>query len=314
MAQNAYCREGAAIDKVADIPRLRTIAMPLSRFVPLASLLALLAGCGGESPEVAADGARLAAAPAPMMDQAASQEAGSSNVAPKYLAKRQYWVFELPESDIEAHWQAHIELCKTDCEVLNASLGKSALAPVNAHLEIRVGRPSAAKLLAAMSGPEVTERRVEREDKTLQVIDTEARLKNMAELRDRLRSLLTTRAGALKDVLETERELARVQSELDALAAQRKTLANETEKILLTADYRPEPSIGETGAMQPLVEAWRNAGRAFAESLSAALLFIVQALPWLVIVTPAIWGIWRLLRRLFNWRRKAAPATQQDKP
>ena len=280
--------------------------MSRTRSLTALALFALaLAGCS-ESADVAMDSTRMASAPAPMMEMASSDAASPNEASPKHLAERQYWVFELPEKDIEVRWQAHINLCKTDCEVLNAALGKSAHTPVNAHLQIRVGRASAATLLSAMSGPEVTERRLEREDKTLQVVDTEARLKNMAELRDRLRNLLSSRAGTLKDILETERELARVQSELDALAAQRKLLANETEKILLTADYRPEPSIGETGSLQPLVEAWRGAGRAFAESLSSALLFIVQALPWLVIVAPAIWGLWKLMRRLFNWRSKGA--------
>jgi hypothetical protein len=277
------------------------------------------AGCGGDAARLATAPkleARMSApgappAPAAMaMDKTVTQDGADPAATPKYMAERQFWVFELPEKTIEARWQAHIALCQNDCEVLNAALNKSAHSPISASLQIRVGRASAGKLLGAMSGPEVTERRVEREDKTLQVVDVEARLKNLGELRDRLRNLLANRSGALKDVLETERELARVQGELDSMAAQRKTLANETEKILLFAEYRPEPSIGETGAMQPLVEAWRGAGRAFAESLSAALLFVVQALPWLVIVVPIFWGTWKGLRRLGAWwrNRNASPA------
>jgi hypothetical protein len=277
------------------------------------ALLLGLTGCGEsthmtEAPAKAMRMGAPAPTPAPMaMDQAANGGAPGAEAAeatPKYMAERQFWVFELPEKDIEARWQAHIALCQADCEVLNAALNKSAHTPVSASLQLRVGRASAARLLGAMSGPEVKERRVEREDKTLQVVDVEARLKNLGELRDRLRALLANRSGALKDILETERELARVQGELDSMAAQRKALANETEKILLFAEYRPEPSIGETGAMQPLVEAWRGAGRAFAESLSAALLFVVQALPWLVIVVPIFWGIWKGLKRVAAWWRE----------
>jgi hypothetical protein len=257
--------------------------------------------------------ARMAAPDAPPAQVAADQPAaeavpaqtgGNAAATPKYMAERQFWVFELPEKDIEARWQGHITLCQADCEVLNAALSKSARSPVSASLQLRVGRASASRLLGAMNGPEVKERRVEKEDKTLQVVDVEARQKNLGELRDRLRGMLGNRSGALKDVLETERELARVQGELDSMAAQRKALANETEKILLFAEYRPEPSLGETGAMQPLVEAWRGAGRAFAESLSAALLFVVQALPWLVIVVPIFWGTWKGLKRVAAWWRK----------
>lgn len=273
-------------------------------------LILALAGCG-ESADLASvprETARLAApdmAPAPA--EAMKAEGAAAN-QPRYLAERQFWTYELPEDQIEARWQAHLNLCLADCEVLYAAVSKSNQAPVTASLHLRVGRSTATRLFAAMAGPEIKERRIEREDKTLEVVDTEARLKNMADLRDRLRGLLATYKGSLKDILETERELARVQGELDALAAQRKALANETEKILLNAEYHPAPSLTETGALQPLVEAWRNGGRAFAESLASALMFLVQALPWLVIVVPALWGGWKLVRRLVNWRRQRTQA------
>lgn len=274
--------------------------------VPLLASIFLLSACGEAAPPPDAAPASLRMAAPAAMD-AAIGEAGHAQAetaaTPRHIAERQFWVFELPERAIEARWQAHIELCRTDCEVLQAALHKSAHSPVNASLHLRVGRASADRLFAALHAPEISERRVEREDKTMQVIDVEARLKNLAELRDRLRDLLARRAGSLKDLLETERELARVQSEVDTLAAQRKALANETEKIMLFLEYRPAPSFGETGAMQPLVDAWRGAGRAFAASLGAALLFILQALPWLVIVLPALWGVWKALRRLAAWRR-----------
>jgi len=280
-------------------------------------LLINLTACGrSEQP------AGVASAPASMRDMVAPQAeamlaresavttastAGSASDSAhlQYLAERQFWVLELPESGIEARWQAHVALCRSGCEVLQAAIAKSAQAPVSASLQLRVARINAAALLKAMSSPEVKERRIEREDKTLQVVDVEARLKNLGELRDRLRKLLESRPGTLKDVLETERELARVQGDLDAMAAQRKALANETEKILLNVEYRPEASITQTGALQPLAEVFGNAGRALAESLAEALMFVIRILPWLFIVLPIVWGGWKLVKRLFAWRRGA---------
>ena len=52
-----------------------------------------------------------------------------------------------------------------------------------------------------------------------------------------------------------------------------------------------------------------EARRAFAESLAAALLFIVQAMPWLVIVVPVVWGVWKTLRRLATWHRARKKTT-----
>ncbi len=244
---------------------------------------------------------------APQMEMAMSAPAGGDAAANpeqvQYLAERQYWAIELPEARIEAHWQAHVDLCRAGCEVLQAAIAKSSQAPVSASLQLRVARAQAPALMQAMSGPAVKERRIEREDKTLQVVDVEARLKNLGELRNRLRNLLESRPGALKDVLETERELARVQGDLDAMAAQRKALANETEKILLQVDYRPEPSITRTGALQPLADVFAHSGRALAESLAEALMFVIRLLPWLFIVLPVVWGGWKLVKRVFAWRR-----------
>lgn len=269
-------------------------------------LLVGLAACND------ADQAAPAAAPATSVSRMAPQtemtmaaDAGGV-VNPEqvqYLAERQFWGIELPEGQIEARWQSHVDLCRAGCEVLQAAIAKSTQAPVSASLQLRVARAQAPSLLKAMSGPEVKERRIEREDKTLQVVDVEARLKNLGELRDRLRHLLESRPGDLKDVLETERELARVQGDLDAMAAQRKALANETEKILLQVEYRPEPSITRTGALQPLAEVFSSAGHALAESLAEALLFVIRVLPWLFIVLPVVWGGWKLVKRLFAWRR-----------
>jgi hypothetical protein len=272
-------------------------------------LLASLTACGdAERAAVVASAApaRMAEAGVAPMEMAAT--AASETAQVRYLAERQHWVMELPEKQIEARWQAHVDLCRAGCEVLQAAIAKSTQTPISASLQLRVARAAAPALLQAMHSPEVKERRIEREDKTLQVVDVEARLKNLGELRDRLRKLLESRPGALKEVLETERELARVQGDLDAMAAQRKALANETEKILLNVDYRPEATLTQTGALQPLAEVFGNAGRALAESLAEALLFVIRVLPWLFIVLPFVWGGWKLVKRLFDWRRGAGKA------
>ena len=60
------------------------------------------------------------------------------------------------------------------------------------------------------------------EDKTNQVVDTDARIKNLTSLRDRLRSMLDDKTAKFKDIIEVERELANTQSELDGLNSMRK--------------------------------------------------------------------------------------------
>lgn len=65
----------------------------------------------------------------------------------------------------------------------------------------------------------VLHRHVSESDVTTRYIDTEARLKTRLALRDRLQALLEE-AESVEDVLNIERELARVQGEIDAMQGQ----------------------------------------------------------------------------------------------
>ena len=67
---------------------------------------------------------------------------------------------------------------------------------------------------AALGTPR--ERTVSAEDVTEQVVDTEERLVALRASRDRLR-LLMERATSVADVVTVERELARVQAELESM-------------------------------------------------------------------------------------------------
>jgi hypothetical protein len=104
------------------------------------------------------------------------------------------------------------------------------------------------------------------EDKTAEVVDVEARLKNMAEFRDNLRKLMATPGARLKDLIEVERELTRVQSELDSLATRRKVLANETEKVRVTVAFSARPAVLEAGMWLPVKSAVLRAGHVLARA------------------------------------------------
>jgi len=71
----------------------------------------------------------------------------------------------------------------------------------------------------------------ESEDKTTAVLDTEARIKNLTGFRDSLRMMMAKSSASVKDLVEIQEQLTEVQSQLDSETAQRKILANETEKV-----------------------------------------------------------------------------------
>jgi len=74
----------------------------------------------------------------------------------------------------------------------------------------------------------VTNRSLQSSDVTDQVIDLEARLANLIALRDRLRGYLE-KAVDLKEILEVEKELARVQTDIEVFQRKLELLRAEIE-------------------------------------------------------------------------------------
>jgi Domain of unknown function (DUF4349) len=234
--------------------------------------------------------------------------AAASAEAPerRFIAVSHKLLIETSEEALPKAWEAAAGLCRSlRCEILSSSISnRTEDSAPSASLALRVAPEDLQKLLDQLGkAGAVVEHATESEDKTGTVIDVEARLKNMTELRNRLRAMLASRAGSLKDVVEVERELARVQADLDSLAARRKALANETEKVSLRVEFRAPRSISGPRFSSPIARAWRGAASVLAESIAALITVAVAVVPWLLVGVPLLWACVKLWRRL---RRKPA--------
>lgn len=82
-------------------------------------------------------------------------------------------------------------------------------------------------------------------DATEEFVDTQARAKVAKQLRDRLQELVT-KATNVTEVLQVERELARVQAEIEAMEARIKSLSKQADlatiQLHLTRRSEPVPS------------------------------------------------------------------------
>jgi len=128
----------------------------------------------------------------------------------------------------------------------------------------------------------------ESEDKTNQVVDTDARIKNLTELRDRLRLKLNDKSAKFKDIMEVERELANTQSELDSMTSMRKILSQETDLVAVNIDFTAKQGITEQGFFAPVARALKDAGRVMMESFATVITFLMGAIPWLLIGIPVV--------------------------
>lgn len=223
--------------------------------------------------------------------------------AQRHIAVRQFLVIEVPTDALQPAQQSAVARCRPPaCEVLESTFkGPSQYDTGRATVRVRIVPGQLAGFIdEAARGGEVTEQRTETEDKTDQVIDTDARLRNLTELRERLRKLLKTSGAKLQDIIEIERELARVQAELESALGQRKLLAAETERTTLSIEWRARRSLAEAGTFSVIKRAVTDAGRTLAESLAALITFIVAVLPWALLFGIGI----QLLRVWWRARRK----------
>jgi hypothetical protein len=201
---------------------------------------------------------------------------------------------------MQTAFDAAVKHCEMlNCQPLSANYNKETqYRPPSASLSLRVPPRSVEIFLTGLSkNGEVIQHGRDSEDKTNQVVDTDARIKNLTSLRDRLRSMLDDKTAKFKDIIEVERELANTQSELDGLSSMRKILSLETDLVAVNIDFTAKQGITEHVFFTPVLSSIKNAGRVMMESFAGVITFVMSAIPWLIIGVPVIW----LLRK--NWSK-----------
>lgn len=245
--------------------------------------------------------------PATLADgKSAGPETKAANAATRrYLALSHHLKVEAEANAVQRVFDATMSHCeKLGCDILSANFTRQGrYASPSASLSVRVP-PGAfdAFLSGLQKDVQVIQHQRESVDKTDAVIDAEARIKNMTELRDRLRGMLAARTANLKDALEVERELASTQAQLDTAAGLRKTLANQTDMVAVVIDFQSRQSVAEPSFFSPVTYAWNEAGRVFMISFGALITFTAGVLPWLLIIVP----FFLLLRRFWRARKSAS--------
>ena len=244
----------------------------------------------------------MAPAPAPMV---AATVGGNEGAVQRHIAVRHVLEVVVPAAQIPDAWKAVADTCsKLDCEVVSSSVRKELRdQPGGAYLEMRVNPKDAPQLLGQLEGAgRVASHSTASEDKTAQVVDVEAHIKNRTEFRDSLRALLQ-QPGAnrkLSDVLEIQQTLSQTQAELDSHATQLKLLMQETTKQLVQVSFRPEVTLIEGRAANPIWTAVRDAGQVMASSVASLITLVAALAPWLLLLVPLLWA----LRRAWAWRAR----------
>ncbi len=225
-----------------------------------------------------------------------SEPAKNTSAEKKYIALSHHLQIETRAEQLQAAFEAALKHCEAlNCQLLSANYNKETpYSPPSASLSARVPPRNVEIFLSGLAkNGEVLQHGQSSEDKTNQVVDTDARIKNLTELRDRLRLMLTDKSAKFKDLIEVETQLANTQSELDSMASIRKVLAQETDLVAVNIDFTAAQGITEQGFFAPVARALKDAGRVMMESFGSVITFVMSAIPWLLIGIPLLWLIRR---------------------
>jgi len=236
----------------------------------------------------------------------------TSTVTPqRFIAVRHKLEIVAPESDLSETWESTIAFCGTiQCEVVSSTITTRVRDSFPfGSISMRVKPEDLTKLFAQVgSHGRIVQHTTESEDKTAVVIDTDARIKNLTNFRDSLRTMLAKPSAGVKDLVEIQRQLTDVQVQLDSEAAQQKILANETQKVSVEIAFHVDESVPGVGFFTPMGDALRESGSVLADSVASLITVIVAIIPWLVLILPACWLLIRFVRNLRRKRAMSAPS------
>jgi hypothetical protein len=171
----------------------------------------------------------------------------------------------------------------------------------SATLEIKVPSQKFDALLAGLSPiGKVEYVNVTAQDVGEEFTDVTARVANSRRLEQRLIDLLATRTGKLSDVLEIERELARVREGIERMEGRLRYLkAHVATSTLTVTVHEPGPIVSDGGSLGAIGEAFRQAWRNFVGFMAGLIASLGVLLPVGALVVAALWG----LRKVWRARR-----------
>ncbi|MGC1257933.1 MAG: DUF4349 domain-containing protein [Candidatus Acidiferrales bacterium] len=141
------------------------------------------------------------------------------------------------------------------------------------------------------------------EEVSAQYVDLQARLKAARATEQRLIELLGARTGKLSDVLEAERELARVRGEIESMQGENAILVHRvsyaTVQVELSEVYYERLAVDSKGSKirNALVEGLTKVEDGAVALLLFLLAFGPAILFWLAILLIPAWLLWRRFRR-----------------
>jgi len=271
------------------------------RFVGLAGLGILVAGCQSSFDDMAFSSEEMAAIALPAEIEFSPPFAQSSS-QPRLIRNGSARV---EVGDLEVALEAAQELAaQVQGFVAGSDLSEGREGSRTASLVLRLPSGAFESVVGRLVElGRVLSVSVQASDVSREYLDVETRLAVKEETVTRLREL-AAQGGRLEDLLAAERELGRAVTELESLKGQVRYYDQRIAESDLRLTLVEPGAVITSGAFRPVVEAFRDAINVFAQSVASLVYIVVFLTPWVI----AILLVWPLFRRLRRARRERVAA------
>ena len=166
------------------------------------------------------------------------------------LAITHRFAIRVPSAETEAIQQKHMAECaKLGCTILSTSIDRSNEGHISARASVRIKPDSYEAFAAVLAAPpaQINMRSQSAEDLAMPIVDAERRLAAKLALRERLTAMLHDQSvKTAGDLITIENELAQVQTDIEAVTAQRDQLPTRTDMVRIEISY-----VGAAGQSLP---------------------------------------------------------------
>lgn len=182
-----------------------------------------------------------------------------------------------------------------------------------ATLEIRVPQAKLEPLLAELAKlGTVQTRSIQAEDVSAQLVDFEARLRNLRKTEQTLLKIME-RSGSVGDVLKVAQEVSQTRETIEQISAQLENLKNQVAYSTIT--LRLEQAVSTTPPQTPLGSQFQETWGQATHSVSSLTIGLLKLGVWLIAYTPyllilAAAGVLLLRTR----RRRTTPVAETPTP
>jgi hypothetical protein len=252
-------------------------------------LLALIAGCSRNN-----DSAYPAKAP---------PRSTLTDGASRYLAYQHSIQIDTEEGKVAAIFEAGQAACREaaidSCTVLESRISTGRAA--SATLKFRSKPSGIRKLIAALGKQgEITDQSTSAEDLAGPIEDAAKKLEMLNDFRTKLEALRGGASSNVDALIKVNRELAQVQSELEAMAGKHAHLVQRVETEILNIAIRSDhnQSFG-----RPIALSMSDFGANLSQGVSIAITGIAYLIPWGFILFLAAWvgrKLWRRRKRVMG--------------